>query len=92
MISIFIAEDQQMLLGALGSLLNLEDDMEVVGKGTTGQDAVDFVKKRQPDVCIMDIEMPGKTGLEAAEELKDTGLQNYHLNHLRQTRLLSESY
>lgn len=73
MISIFIAEDQQMLLGALGSLLNLEDDMEVVGKGTTGQDAVDFVKKRQPDVCIMDIEMPGKTGLEAAEELKDTG-------------------
>lgn len=45
MISIFIAEDQQMLLGALGSLLNLEDDMEVVGKGTTGQDAVDFTKK-----------------------------------------------
>ncbi len=44
MISIFIAEDQQMLLGALGSLLNLEDDMEVVGKGTTGQDAVDFTK------------------------------------------------
>lgn len=73
MISIFIAEDQQMLLGALGSLLNLEDDMEVVGKGTTGQDAVDFTKKHRPDVCIMDIEMPGKTGLEAAEELKDTG-------------------
>lgn len=44
MIRIFIAEDQQMLLGALGSLLNLEDDMEVVGKGTTGQDAVDFTK------------------------------------------------
>lgn len=37
MISIFIAEDQQMLLGALGSLLNLEDDMEVVGKGTTAK-------------------------------------------------------
>ena len=73
MISIFIAEDQQMLLGALGSLLNLEDDMEVVGKGTTGQDAVDFTKKHRPDICIMDIEMPGKTGLEAAEELKDTG-------------------
>lgn len=64
MISIFIAEDQQMLLGALGSLLNLEDDMEVVGKGTTGQDAVDFTKKHRPDICIMDIEMPGKTGLE----------------------------
>ncbi len=45
MINIFIAEDQQMLLGALGSLLNLEEDMTVVGKGTSGQDAIDFVEK-----------------------------------------------
>lgn len=44
MINIFIAEDQQMLLGALGSLLDLEDDMTVVGKGTNGQDAIDFAK------------------------------------------------
>lgn len=70
MIKIYIAEDQQLLLGALEALLNLEDDMEIVGKGKTGQEAVDYVKKYQPDVCIMDIEMPEKTGLEAAEELK----------------------
>lgn len=44
MINIFIAEDQQMLLGALGSLLDLEDDMTVVGKGTNGQDAIDFAQ------------------------------------------------
>lgn len=37
MINIFIAEDQQMLLGALGSLLDLEDDMKVVGKGSNGR-------------------------------------------------------
>ncbi len=73
MISIVIAEDQQMLLGALGSLLNLEDDMEVVGKASNGEEAISFVKKYQPDVCIMDIEMPGKSGLEAAEELKGLG-------------------
>ncbi|MDQ0208808.1 response regulator transcription factor [Alkalicoccobacillus murimartini] len=70
MISIYIAEDQQLLLGALEALLNLEDDMEIVGKGKSGQEAVDYVHKHQPDVCIMDIEMPEKTGLEAAEELK----------------------
>ncbi len=70
MIKIVIAEDQQMLLGALGSLLNLEEDMEVVGKASNGEEAIAFVKKYQPDVCIMDIEMPGKSGLEAAEELK----------------------
>ncbi|MCM3584488.1 response regulator transcription factor [Mesobacillus maritimus] len=70
MIQIVIAEDQRMMLGALGSLLNLEDDMEVVGKAHNGEEAIELVKKLQPDVCIMDIEMPEKTGLEAAEEIK----------------------
>lgn len=70
MIRIVIAEDQQMLLGAFGSLLNLEEDMEVVGKATNGEDAVTLVKNLSPDICIMDIEMPGKSGLEAAEEIK----------------------
>jgi two-component system response regulator DesR len=70
MIKIVIAEDQKMLLGAFGSLLDLEDDMEVVGKAANGEEAIALVKKFQPDVCIMDIEMPGKSGLEAAEELK----------------------
>ncbi|MCM2533629.1 response regulator transcription factor [Neobacillus pocheonensis] len=70
MITIVIAEDQQMLLGAFGSLLNLEEDMKVVGKASNGEEAVALVRKYKPDVCIMDIEMPGKSGLEAAEELK----------------------
>ncbi|MCM3114213.1 response regulator transcription factor [Neobacillus sp. MER 74] len=73
MIKIVIAEDQQMLLGAFGSLLNLEEDMEVVGKASNGEEAVLLVKKFHPDVCIMDIEMPGKSGLDAAEELKGLG-------------------
>lgn len=73
MIRIVIAEDQRMLLGALGSLLSLEDDMEVVGQAANGEEAIALVQTLQPDVCIMDIEMPLKTGLEAAEELKDSG-------------------
>ncbi|GKU80823.1 response regulator transcription factor [Niallia sp. NCCP-28] len=71
MIKIVIAEDQRMLLGALGSLLDLEDDMTVVGKANNGMEAIELVQKLTPDICIMDIEMPGKTGLEAAEELKE---------------------
>ncbi len=70
MITIVIAEDQKMLLGAFGSLLELEDDMTVVGKAANGEEAIALVEKFRPDVCIMDIEMPGKSGLEAAEELK----------------------
>ena len=70
MIRIVIAEDQRMVLGALGSLLSLEDDMEVVGMANNGEDAIQLVKQFEPDICIMDIEMPGKSGLEAAEELR----------------------
>ncbi|GGF19223.1 transcriptional regulatory protein DesR [Halobacillus andaensis] len=71
MIRIVIAEDQRMLLGALGSLLDLEEDMEVVGTAHNGEEACDLVKQLQPDICIMDIEMPVKSGLDAAEELKN---------------------
>ncbi len=63
MIRIVIAEDQRMLLGALATLLDLEEDMKVVGKATNGEDAVRLVHLHKPDICIMDIEMPGKSGL-----------------------------
>lgn len=70
MIRIVIAEDQRMMLGALSSLLNLEEDMEVVGRASNGQEALALVREHTPDICLMDIEMPVKSGLEAAEELK----------------------
>jgi len=73
MIRIVIAEDQRMLLGALASLLDLEEDMKVVGKASNGEDAVKLVHLHKPDICIMDIEMPVKSGLDAAEELKGFG-------------------
>ncbi|WP_017729116.1 response regulator transcription factor [Halalkalibacterium ligniniphilum] len=71
MIRIVIAEDQRMLLGALGALLDLEEDMEVVGKAKNGEEALNLVQQLQPDICIMDIEMPLKSGLDTAEELKE---------------------
>ncbi|MGB7999031.1 MAG: response regulator transcription factor [Anaerobacillus sp.] len=69
MIRIVLAEDQRMLLGALGSLLDLEEGMEVVGQAANGEEAIALVRELKPDICIMDIEMPLKTGLDAAEEL-----------------------
>lgn len=72
MIRIIIAEDQGMLLGAMKSLLSMEEDMEVVGLAKNGEEAVELVKTLQPDICIMDIEMPVKTGLDAAEMLRNS--------------------
>ncbi|WP_152656562.1 response regulator transcription factor [Oceanobacillus sp. CFH 90083] len=71
MIRIVIAEDQQLLLGALGALLDLEEDMTVVGKAGNGEELLALVKQEQPDICLMDIEMPVMTGLDAAEYLRN---------------------
>ncbi|MCY8204292.1 MULTISPECIES: two-component system response regulator YvfU [unclassified Bacillus (in: firmicutes)] len=73
MIRLFIAEDQRMLLGALGSLLDLEEDMTVIGQALNGEEALQAVLKLEPDVCIMDIEMPVRSGLDVAEELVQKG-------------------
>lgn len=75
MIRIVIAEDQRMLLGALGSILDLEEDMEVVGKASNGEEAMNLVNRLQPDILVTDIEMPIKTGLDVAEEIKNQGIQ-----------------
>lgn len=73
MIRLFIAEDQRMLLSALGALLDLEEDMEVIGQATNGEEALTAILTLEPDVCLMDIEMPIKSGLEVAEELMKRG-------------------
>jgi len=70
-IRIVIADDQRMFLGALSTLLELEEDMQVVGKAKNGEEALVLVKQFAPDVCIMDMEMPLKSGLDVAEDLKN---------------------
>jgi len=68
---VIIAEDQRMLLGALSSLLDLEDDIEVIGQAENGSQALQMIIQLEPDICIMDIEMPNMTGLDVAERLKE---------------------
>jgi two-component system response regulator DesR len=65
-IRVVVAEDQAMLLGALAALLEIESDIEVIARARDGQEALDIVRKQQPDVLLTDIEMPKMTGLEVA--------------------------
>ena len=65
--TILIAEDQGMLLGALSALLDLEPDMQVVGKASNGKEALTMAEALTPDIVITDIEMPEMTGLELAQ-------------------------
>ncbi|WP_172254179.1 response regulator transcription factor [Saccharibacillus deserti] len=73
MIRIIITEDQRLLRGAMASLLSLEDDIEVVGEAGDGEEALRLIEALKPDVCLMDIEMPKVSGLDAAERLKAAG-------------------
>jgi two-component system response regulator DesR len=68
-IRVLLAEDQAMVRGALASLLNLEPDIEVVAQVARGDEVVAAATAAVPDVALLDIEMPGRTGLDAADEL-----------------------
>lgn len=73
-ISVLIAEDQGMVLGALAALLEIERDLRVVGQGKNGREALQLTLKHNPQVVLTDIEMPEMTGLELAAEIKRRGL------------------
>jgi two-component system response regulator DesR len=69
-IRVLLAEDQAMVRGALAALLSLESDIEVVAEVTRGDEVVPAATKERPDVALLDIEMPGIDGLEAAAQLR----------------------
>jgi two-component system response regulator DesR len=69
MIRVVVAEDQAMVLGALAALLEIQRDIEVVGRALDGHEALELVAAHAPDVLLTDIEMPRMTGLEVAAEI-----------------------
>lgn len=69
MIRLLLADDQALVRGAMAALLNLEPDLEVVAEVGRGDEVVAAARTMQADVCLLDVEMPGLTGLEAAAQL-----------------------
>lgn len=74
MINIILAEDQTMLREAMVQLINLNEQLEVVGSSGNGKEAYELIKIRQPQVAILDIEMPGMTGLEILRNIREQQL------------------
>lgn len=71
MIRVLIAEDQAMIRGALAALLAREPDIEVVARVERGDAVVEEALRTNPDVALMDIEMPGMDGIAAAAALRE---------------------
>ncbi|KRK13919.1 CitB family DNA-binding response regulator [Lacticaseibacillus zeae DSM 20178 = KCTC 3804] len=74
MITLYLAEDQSMLNSALPQLLDLEDDLHVLGSAGDGATAWQDIQRLKPDVAILDIEMPKLTGLDVADKIHESDL------------------
>jgi two-component system, NarL family, response regulator DesR len=72
-VRIMIAEDQTMVRQALVALLGLEPDIDVVAEAASGDEALAMARKHEPDVAVLDIEMPGPSGIEVARQLTASG-------------------
>ncbi|WP_031476403.1 response regulator transcription factor [Streptomyces bicolor] len=70
-IRVLLAEDQGVTHGALALLLGMEPDLEVVVQVPAGEAIVDAALTYRPDVALLDVELPGRSGLDAAAELRD---------------------
>ena len=72
MIRVLLADDEGMIRSALAALLRLEDDIDVVAECADGEEAVAAATRLEPDVCLLDLEMPGLDGVQVAERLNRT--------------------
>lgn len=70
MIRVLLADDQSLVRGALAAMLGLEVDIEVVAEVGTGDDVLPAAQRTNPDIALLDVQMPGKDGLTAAAELR----------------------
>ncbi|MED0672443.1 response regulator transcription factor [Aneurinibacillus aneurinilyticus] len=70
MIKILIADDQTLMREGLRTILDLEDDMHVVGTAGNGQETYEMVHKLMPDIVLMDIKMPVMDGIESTKKIK----------------------
>ena len=68
-IHLLLVDDQRLMRDGLRTLLELEDDFEVVGEAENGQEALALYERHQPDVTLMDVRMPVMDGVEATRRL-----------------------
>ena len=71
MIRVVVAEDHALVREGLCALLDLQDDIEVVGEAADGVEAIDAVARHQPDVLLLDIQMPRLDGIEVTRRLAE---------------------
>lgn len=70
MIKVLITDDHRLVRAGFRRLLEDEPNIQVIGEASSGQEALDFVRKNDIDVILLDVSMPGENGLEVLPKLK----------------------
>ncbi|MEM0963523.1 MAG: response regulator transcription factor, partial [Bacteroidota bacterium] len=71
MIRVLIADDHPAFRSGLAAFLDAEPDVEIIGEAKNGAEALQFAVKNRPDVLVLDLEMPGLSGIEVTERIRD---------------------
>jgi DNA-binding NarL/FixJ family response regulator len=74
-IRVVLVDDHIVLLEGMSRIIEIEEDMQIVGQATNGLEAVSVVEKSKPDVVLMDINMPEMDGLQATQRIKEISPQ-----------------
>ena len=69
MIRVLVVDDHELVRSGITRMLADNPDIDVIGEASSGEDAIDFVRKDSPDIVLMDIRMPGRGGLEATRRI-----------------------
>jgi DNA-binding NarL/FixJ family response regulator len=73
LITVAIADDHALVRRGLGVMLDNEDDLSVVAEASNGAEAVEAVRRTEPDVVVMDVQMPELDGIEATQQIVASG-------------------
>ena len=72
MISVFIVDDHPLVADGLSTMLKTEKDITVIGVAKTGADALKMLEKNEPDIILLDINLPDINGLDLCEKIKNS--------------------
>jgi DNA-binding NarL/FixJ family response regulator len=73
-VRVIVADDQELVRSGLAMILGAQPDIEVVGEAADGRRAVELARRLRPDVCLLDVRMPGLDGIEATRALAGPGI------------------
>lgn len=90
-IRIIIADDHPIFRGGLRQIISADESIEIIGEADNGEKALEIIHELKPDIAVLDIDMPKKTGLDVLRELKDSNTKIIFLTMYAEEDIFDEA-